>query len=278
MSAPIKIIIMLAVWLLWSFLAYEGALKQCCVSEGGTEVTEAPVTPDDTGHKRFPIDFQYAKADAFTNAGYAELKQRLVSEMKDKNILEVTGFYFESEPKPEGFENMGFARADKIRQLLIPDIPADRIRLRARLVDEPGAAKTGYFEASDYGWITPEEAPAKPVEELADRVIIRFPYNSTEKEQDASVDEYLNKLAERIKQSGEKVSLTGHTDNKGNPEYNLSLSDRRARQIRDILVKKGVKTDQLIVEAKGQTQPVDSNETDEGRHNNRRVEVRLIKN
>lgn len=269
---------MLVVWLLWSFLAYEGALKQCCVSEGEAEVTEAPVTPDETGFKRFPIDFQYAKADAFTNAGYAELKQRLVSEMKDKNILEITGFYFESEPKPEGFENMGFARADKIRQLLVPDIPSDRIHLRARLVEEPGTAQTGYFEASDYSWVTPEEAPAKPVEELADRVIIRFPYNSTQKEQDASVDEYLNKLAERIKQSGEKVSLTGHTDNKGNPDYNLALSNRRAREIREVLIKKGVKADQLIVEGKGQTQPVDSNETEEGRHNNRRVEVRLVKN
>lgn len=269
---------MLAIWLLWSFLAYEGCLKQCCAGNGGSEVTETPVTPDDTGPvKRFPIDFQYGNAAAFTNDGFAELKARLVSEMKDNNILEVTGFYFESEPKPDGYDNMGFARADKIRQLLVPDIPADRIHLRARLVDETEGGKTGYFEASDYSWVTPEEVPAKTVEELADRVIIRFPYNSAIKDKDANIDEYLNKLADRIKQTGEKVSLTGHTDNTGQPEGNLKLSERRAREVQAILLKKGVKSDQIIVDAKGQTQPVDNNDTEDGRHNNRRVEVRLIK-
>ncbi|NUQ23031.1 MAG: OmpA family protein [Saprospiraceae bacterium] len=272
MSAPIKVLIMLIVWLLYSLLAYRGCIQDCC--KGG----EDTIIQQDSALnlQRYPIDFQWSKEAANTNQGFDDLKSKLLAGMQDGQILEITGQYFEDEPKPDGFDNMGFARAQAVRALF-PDIPDDRIKLRARLMDESEGVRNGYFEAALFEWIKPEEKIAQTVEELDDRIIIRFPYNSTEREYDPSVDEYLDKLAKRIASTGETVQLTGHTDNKGAPDYNTKLGMARAAGIKGVLTQKGVKADQISASSKGQEQPVDSNATEEGRHNNRRVEVRLIK-
>ncbi|HMR42403.1 MAG TPA: OmpA family protein, partial [Saprospiraceae bacterium] len=70
---------------------------------------------------------------------------------------------------------------------------------------------------------------------------------------------------------------TGHTDNVGEADENMKLGARRAGAIKDILVKSGVNANQITTDSKGESQPVASNDTEEGRHDNRRVEVRLIK-
>lgn len=274
MSAPLKILVGLLVWLLYSLIAYRGCIQDCC--DGGTTAVTGQDSASQEEFQRYPIDFQWSDATANTNDGFDKLKKSTLAGLKAGQVFEITGFYFESEPKPEGFENMGFARADQIRRLF-PEIPDNQIRLRARVVDEFEGARTGYFEAAETGWIQAEETVAKTVEELDDRIIIRFPYNSTEREYDPSVDQYLDKLAKRVAQTGEQVQLIGHTDNKGTPEFNQTLGLARAQAISQLILKKGVKAQQISVSSKGQTQPVDNNTTEEGRHNNRRVEVKLIK-
>ena len=89
--------------------------------------------------------------------------------------------------------------------------------------------------------------------------------------------DYLDRLAERIKQTGETVTLTGHTDNVGEPEPNFKLGADRSEKIKANLVKLGVNPDQVQTSSKGETQPRATNDTEEGRYENRRVEVRLIK-
>lgn len=280
MSAPIKVIIVLVFWALYTIFAYETCLKQCCTEEGAGETTTAVDEPEETTPvaSRYPIDFQWSNAQAFTNDGFDALKQNLLAQLQDDNILEITGLYSEDEPAPEGFQNMGFARAAKIIELLSPDIPADRIKPRARAIDISEDVREGYFEGADFEWKTPETEAEETVEELDDRAIIRFPFNSTVKEADAAIDDYLDRLAERIKTSGEKVTITGHTDNVGGDDANLALGLRRAKEIRDILIAKGVNRNQITTDSKGKSQPVDTNDTEAGRHNNRRAEVRLIKN
>ena len=72
-----------------------------------------------------------------------------------------------------------------------------------------------------------------------------------------------------------KVSLDGHTDKVGTPEYNMELGERRALAVRDVLVGFGVDTNRLKCLSFGETQPVEDNETDEGRMMNRRVEINV---
>lgn len=72
---------------------------------------------------------------------------------------------------------------------------------------------------------------------------------------------------------GTDVEIIGHTDAVGSEAYNLGLSERRGRSVADFLVARGVDPSRLVVEAMGESQPVASNTTVEGRAANRRVEL-----
>ena len=69
------------------------------------------------------------------------------------------------------------------------------------------------------------------------------------------------------------VLITGHTCWLGSNEHNLDLSQRRADAVADYLVSQGIDRDRLFVAAEGESQPIDTNLTEEGRQANRRVEV-----
>ncbi|MGQ0697858.1 MAG: OmpA family protein [Panacagrimonas sp.] len=72
-----------------------------------------------------------------------------------------------------------------------------------------------------------------------------------------------------------KVELGGHTDAKGSDEYNAKLSDRRAKSVVAYLAKKGIDKSRMTFKGYGESVPVASNDTDEGRELNRRVELKV---
>ena len=74
----------------------------------------------------------------------------------------------------------------------------------------------------------------------------------------------------------EVVVTTGHTDAIGTQQYNQDLSMRRARAVKAFLEEKGLPVDKIFTTGKGETQPVASNKTREGRAKNRRVEVEVV--
>ena len=271
MSAPLKVIIIFVLWLLYTLFLLRSCSDTLCTGcmPGEAAAVEEAVTV------RYPIDFQWDNPTANTNQGYPALRQSILDGMTDNNQLEITGYYFEGEPAPPGYENMGFARADRVRQLFMPDVPADRIVLKARMIAEKEGVRTGYFEATGFDWVEPT-AVAQTLEELEDRVHIRFPYNSTAGEYTPEVLDYLQRLADRMKTTGQRIRLIGHTDNSGTAEYNMELGQARADAIKKFLVDKGIDPAQITTESRGESQPEATNETLEGRHENRRVEVRLL--
>lgn len=72
-----------------------------------------------------------------------------------------------------------------------------------------------------------------------------------------------------------KLQIAGHTDNVGAAQSNLILSKKRAEAVRDFMVEKGIDASRLSVLYFGETQPIASNDTDEGRQKNRRVEMTI---
>jgi len=74
-----------------------------------------------------------------------------------------------------------------------------------------------------------------------------------------------------------KISVVGHTDSTGDYNYNLQLSERRAKAMVDALVKDGVAANRLTGVGVGPQSPVATNDTPEGRAQNRRVELVLIR-
>ena len=75
-----------------------------------------------------------------------------------------------------------------------------------------------------------------------------------------------------------KIELSGHTDNVGNDEYNLNLSQRRADAVRAYLTSRGVDKSRVLAVGYGESKPVDSNDTKDGRANNRRTEFEITDN
>lgn len=72
------------------------------------------------------------------------------------------------------------------------------------------------------------------------------------------------------------IEIRGHTDGKGSDSYNLRLSENRAKAVADYLISKGVSEKRLQHKGYGKSLPIDSNDTEEGRANNRRVEFKII--
>ena len=69
------------------------------------------------------------------------------------------------------------------------------------------------------------------------------------------------------------VEVRAHTDSIGSDNYNFKLSDQRAASVGEFLISQGIARDILITRGYGETSPIASNETDEGRAQNRRVEL-----
>lgn len=72
------------------------------------------------------------------------------------------------------------------------------------------------------------------------------------------------------------VEVAGHTDSVGSEDYNQGLSEKRANSVRDYLTSKGVKASRLSARGYGESRPVASNDTEEGRTENRRVELIVL--
>jgi len=73
-----------------------------------------------------------------------------------------------------------------------------------------------------------------------------------------------------------RVKVTGHTDADGSDQYNNGLSERRAKAIITFFVARGLSRDRLEFEFKGEKYPVDTNDTNEGKQHNRRVDFKFI--
>lgn len=73
-----------------------------------------------------------------------------------------------------------------------------------------------------------------------------------------------------------KIEIAGHTDWVGSDEYNQKLSEARADAVKEYFLTQGVPTERITSKGYGETQPIASNDTDEGRAKNRRVEFRIV--
>lgn len=74
-----------------------------------------------------------------------------------------------------------------------------------------------------------------------------------------------------------EIELSGHTDSQGSESYNQSLSERRAKAVVDYLVNAGISKSRLVSKGYGEMDPIDTNDTPEGRQMNRRTEFKVLK-
>ncbi len=87
----------------------------------------------------------------------------------------------------------------------------------------------------------------------------------------------LERLLQLLRENpGLEIEISGHTDNTGSFEHNLWLSEKRAQRVYDYLTSKGIDPHRLRYKGYADTQPIDTNKTEEGRANNRRTEFSVL--
>ena len=114
-----------------------------------------------------------------------------------------------------------------------------------------------------------------------DELVLRMPAGIT-----FPVDRYdiqpqfqstLDKVAQTLSSYNQTyIDVLGHTDSTGSDAYNQTLSDRRAQSVADYLAGHGVTRARIGVRGYGESQPIASNDTDLGRAENRRVEIKVV--
>jgi len=121
----------------------------------------------------------------------------------------------------------------------------------------------------------PMAAPAPPPDSCGRIVLsgVNFAFDSAEIDGSSSV--VLDAAADQLKECPNvAVRVEGHTDWIGTDAYNQGLSERRAESVQGHLIGRGVSASRLTAVGFGESQPIASNETDEGRALNRRVELK----
>lgn len=73
-----------------------------------------------------------------------------------------------------------------------------------------------------------------------------------------------------------RIKIIGHTDDVGKDEANQILSEGRANEVKNDLIERGIAPERIEAEGRGESQPIDTNKTEEGRQNNRRVEIEIL--
>jgi OOP family OmpA-OmpF porin len=127
----------------------------------------------------------------------------------------------------------------------------------------------------------PQPAPAPVVDTTPRKLVLEGVNFSTDSAKLAPESQaILDSAADTLKNWDDvkvMIEVAGHTDSTGSAAYNQTLSERRARTVREYLISKGIAAERLIAKGYGESQPVADNKTREGRYKNRRVELIPLK-
>ena len=148
--------------------------------------------------------------------------------------------------------------------------------------------KTGYLFYSDHFELKGDNSKSKPfikniplqLIKIGETVVLKNIFFDTDKfdlKPESQVE--LTRLVSLLKSNPTlKIEISGYTDNVGSPEHNLLLSQNRAKAVYDYLILKGISANKLTHSGFGLSKPIDTNDTEAGRANNRRTEFRVVGN
>lgn len=252
-------------------------------------------------------NFSFARSGAVANrGGTGALPDSLADYLKAHpgRTLVVSGYYSPLEQNESSFANLGLARAEDIKKLLLQQGVADNLLITSGIKKEDllfsangdsiyGGLAFTFRAAPLPTTATPVPPAALPVldrpvttEELArsqrftsvfEPIDLYFPTGEATYLKTSETVRFFTEAKQYLpKNKGKKLVLTGHTNDQGPDAINLRLSRDRANAVKSRLRKLGIATDQIRVEARGETAPKASNSTPWGRRANRRVTVVVI--
>ncbi|MDE0598377.1 MAG: OmpA family protein [Dokdonia donghaensis] len=220
------------------------------------------------------------------NGGIAKLKGYFDAENNDNKMVNITGYYDSDEVNNSAYANLGLARATAVKNYFVDQgISSSRINtygeLREELVPD-GDIYRGPVSYNLYAQAAEDEAKAQ--EELAnmaeaikaDPLVIYFDYseasvnlNAQQRKKLGDITRYLDKV------EGSSITVEGHTDSQGSMATNDRLGLERAEFGKQYLQNNGIAGAKIKTVTKGERNPIATNDTEEGRAQNRRAVITI---
>ena len=164
---------------------------------------------------------------------------------------------------------------DKVAKPKADPAPVAAVPVAAAVVDSDG---DGVPDGSDK---CPGSPSDKPVDADGCTIVsvvledVQFELNSSELTASSSAS--LDKVVDAMNEYPDlRIEIQAHTDSMGEAAYNQSLSEKRAKSVREYLVGMGIAANRMEVKGYGESKPIADNGTREGRAKNRRVELEVI--
>jgi|GEM_PF-6391013 len=189
--------------------------------------------------------------------------------------IQLTGHVTPEEAESGSLSDLASARATAMKAILTDrGINPDRIMIGiaddASAMESDGHVLTGLDVRLTN--MTPEE------EEIRDENIARktlyCEFAAVEFNPDPKLIKYASELKSYLERHpNESVTITGHTDNEGPANTNTWIGKKRARTVRDYFLSQGISGEKMSIATRGEHAPVASNDTEEGRAKNRRIEI-----
>ena len=175
---------------------------------------------------------------------------------------------------PEG-ASRGMDRAQFLKNLLVKaQINPNRIIPKAVLSEYSYDTDTKYGNGIAMTFQNVSVENAKAIESSITSKTLYAAFASTEFKADRTLQAYALELKNYLQNNPTKnVTVTGHTDNVGTSSGNYNLGLKRAKQVTSYLISQGIATAKIKSKSKGETTPVATNNTEEGRAKNRRISI-----
>lgn len=275
-------------------------------SECGAKTTEAPakeaVIPKVQEATSYPFafsdgDYAYSENENYNfNASSSDILMPLAASMEPGieslktfltenagKVINITGYYKSEETNASAYPNLGLARANAVKNHLVgKGIPSASINTMGQLMEDMIADNDGVYlgpiaySLSGESDTAEEELKALYERIKADPLVLYFDtakasisLTAEQRQKIADISRYLDKV------EGAAVNVVGHTDNTGVAATNMRLGQNRADFAKDYLMRNGISERKINTSSKGQTAPVATNATEEGRSENRRTVVTL---
>lgn len=196
--------------------------------------------------------------------------------------IKLTGFYGDKERNTGIFANLGLARAGNVKNILTGmGVPANQIETNSIKQSGLTFTKKELVGGVNYTFFNTPKGTDSRLADIEGRlkgkpIMLYFEtgkntlnLTSQQRKDFADLMYYLDRKPKAA------ITSTGHTDSKGNRNGNVRLGQKRADFVKNYLQKNGASTKQISTASKGPDKPISTNDTEDGRAKNRRVEVIL---
>ena len=274
-------LLLFAVWCVISVRWYVCGIHELCDTPAIVTEPSAPIINQEVLDlpETAPLTFEWSSAVPITNENFEKFRDSLIAYFNQSPaaVVEITGLYDQQELNNSDFDNLGLARAENIKQLLLASGVKRSIRIKAKESDLSSGLSGSMSNAFVFDLVPQEEISGGfLITEARDKLVIHYPSNSASPENDQQVRNALRKLADQAKKNDRSLLVVGHTDNLGEAMDNMKLGLVRATRVKDLLLSYGLQESKVLAESEGEAVPLVSNTTPRGRQQNRRVEIILI--